>query len=62
MLRIKTHRLRSLLIPSIASEAIFLEPSNDSVEAWAEIHREELLRDWDLLQSSQPPLKIEPLH
>ena len=31
------------------------------VEAWAEIHQEELLRDWALLQSGQPPLKIEPL-
>jgi len=28
---------------------------------WVEIHREELLRDWDLLQSGQPPVKIEPL-
>lgn len=32
------------------------------VEAWAEIHRDELQRDWDLLQSGQPPFKIEPLH
>lgn len=32
------------------------------VEAWAEIHRDELLRDWALLQSGRPPLKIEPLH
>jgi hypothetical protein len=32
------------------------------VEAWAEIHREELLADWALLQSGRPPLKIEPLH
>ena len=32
------------------------------VEAWAEIHREELLRNWALLQSGRPPLKIEPLH
>ena len=31
------------------------------VEAWAEIHREELQRDWDLLQSGQPAVKIEPL-
>ena len=31
------------------------------VEAWVEIHREELQRDWDLLQSGQPPVKIEPL-
>ena len=31
------------------------------VEAWAEIHQDELLRDWKLLQSGKPPLKIEPL-
>ncbi len=31
------------------------------VEAWAEIHHEELLQDWALLQSGKPPLKIEPL-
>ena len=24
-------------------------------------HRAELQRDWDLLQSGQPPVKIEPL-
>ena len=31
------------------------------VEAWVEIHREELHKDWDLLQSGQPPVKIDPL-
>lgn len=31
------------------------------VEAWAEIHREELAQDWALLQSGRPPVKIEPL-
>jgi hypothetical protein len=31
------------------------------VEAWAEIHQTELQRDWELLQSGQPPVKIEPL-
>lgn len=31
------------------------------VEAWAEIHRSELQQDWDLLQSGQPAVKIEPL-
>lgn len=30
------------------------------VEAWAEIHREELLMDWTHLQSGKPPVKIEP--
>jgi hypothetical protein len=31
------------------------------VEAWAEIHHEELLTAWRRLQSGQAPLKIEPL-
>lgn len=31
------------------------------VEAWAELHQEELLADWDRLQSGRPPLKIDPL-
>ena len=32
------------------------------VEAWAELHQEELLGDWDRLQSGIPPLPIDPLH
>ena len=32
------------------------------VEAWAELHQDELLVDWRLLQSGQPPLPVEPLH
>ena len=31
------------------------------VEAWAEIHLDELKRDWDRLQSGVPPFKIDPL-
>lgn len=31
------------------------------VEAWAEIHQQELLDDWKRLQSGQPPLKIDPI-
>ena len=31
------------------------------VEAWAELHEAELLTDWELLQSGQPPLPIDPL-
>jgi hypothetical protein len=30
------------------------------VEAWAELHEEELLADWELLQSGRKPLPIEP--
>ena len=31
------------------------------VEAWAELHQEELLADWALLQTGQTPLPIDPL-
>lgn len=31
------------------------------VEAWAELHVDELRQDWDLLQIGQLPLPIEPL-
>lgn len=31
------------------------------VEAWAELHQDELLRDWKRLQSGQPPFPINPL-
>ena len=31
------------------------------VEAWAELHQDELTRDWELLQQGHRPLPIEPL-
>jgi hypothetical protein len=31
------------------------------VEAWAELHQDELMADWQRLQSGEPPFKIEPL-
>ena len=31
------------------------------VSAWIEIHRDELMADWDLAVSGQQPYKIEPL-
>ena len=31
------------------------------VEAWAELHQEELLADWERLQAGQSPLPIDPL-
>jgi muramidase (phage lysozyme) len=30
-------------------------------EAWAELHQDELLADWQRLQSGQRPLPIDPL-
>lgn len=31
------------------------------IEAWAELHQDELLADWALLQAGQPPLPIDSL-
>ena len=31
------------------------------VEAWAELHQEELIADWHRLQAGQAPLPIAPL-
>ncbi len=31
------------------------------VLAWAELRREELIKNWGLLRAGEPPLKIEPL-
>lgn len=31
------------------------------VEAWAELHQEELLENWNLLQSGNLPIKIAPI-
>ena len=31
------------------------------VSAWIEIHKEELMADWDLAVSGQQPYKIDPL-
>ena len=31
------------------------------VEAWAELHKDELIKDWQRLQAGTRPLPIEPL-
>jgi len=31
------------------------------VEAWAELHQEELIADWNRLQAGQAPMPIDPL-
>ena len=31
------------------------------VEAWAELHQDELLANWERLQAGQPPHKVDPL-
>lgn len=36
-------------------------PQQRLVEAWAEIHRKELMASWERLQQGRAPDKIEPL-
>ncbi|MGK5092640.1 DUF4160 domain-containing protein [Deltaproteobacteria bacterium TL4] len=36
-------------------------PKMKLLHAWIEIHRDELVADWDLAVSGQQPYKIEPL-
>lgn len=36
-------------------------PQQRFVEAWAELHREELLSNWERLQEGRLPARIEPL-
>ncbi|MDZ7792968.1 MAG: DUF4160 domain-containing protein [Spirochaetia bacterium] len=31
------------------------------IEAWAELHKDELLADWQLAQNGESPYKIDPL-
>jgi len=31
------------------------------IQAWIEIHRDELLADWNLCQNGEKPFQIEPL-
>lgn len=31
------------------------------IEAWAELHKDELLADWELAQNGEIPYKIDPL-
>ena len=36
-------------------------PQRRLVEAWAELHQQELIADWDRLQEGESPLPIAPL-
>jgi hypothetical protein len=36
-------------------------PQQRLVEAWAELHRQELLANWERLQTGHPPERIDPL-
>lgn len=31
------------------------------IEAWAELHKDDIMADWNLAQNGETPFKIEPL-
>lgn len=37
------------------------KPQRKYIAAWAELHKDELLANWELAMSEQPLYKIEPL-
>jgi len=36
-------------------------PQSHEVQAWIELHRDELMADWELAISNESPYKIAPL-
>ena len=67
------HKMPHIHVKYQDCEAVVSIPDNELLEgslppskmrlvtAWVEIHREELMADWELAVSGQQPYKIEPL-
>ena len=69
----KRHKMPHIHVKYQESETVLALPEGDILEgsiptnrlklvqAWIEIHRDELMADWELAASGQQPYKIEPL-
>ena len=69
----KQHKMPHIHVKYQDDEVIVAVPDGDILEgsipkakmkllqAWIEIHKDELLADWELAVSGQQPYKIEPL-
>ena len=69
----KQHRVPHIHAKYQGQEVVIAIPEGDILEgslpkpklkllqAWVEIHRDELVADWELAVSGQPPYIIEPL-
>jgi hypothetical protein len=69
----KQHKMPHIHVKYQDNEAVISIPDGEILEgslppskirlvmAWVEIHREELMADWELAVSGQQPYKIEPL-
>lgn len=69
----KKHKLPHIHVECSGDEAVITIPGGDVIEgaicksklrlvqAWVEIHHEELITDWELAVNGKPFFKIEPL-
>lgn len=69
----KRHKLPHIHAQYQGDEVVIALPNGDILEgslpgnkirlvqAWVEIHRDELLADWELVVTGQTPYKIDPL-
>jgi len=69
----KKHKLPHIHVECSGDEAVISIPDGEVIEgtirknklrlvqAWIEIHREELIADWELAVNGKPIFKIEPL-
>ncbi len=56
----KQHKLPHIHATYSGNEVIVSIPDGN-VQAWIEIHKEELMADWELAVSGEQPYKIDPL-
>lgn len=69
----KRHKMPHIHVKYQEDEAVFSIPNGELLEgslpsskqklvsAWIEIHRDELVADWELVVTGQQPYRIEPL-
>ena len=71
MLPVSTHRLTfTFIMPNIGQGLIrtceiidgkLPKKQTKLVLAWAELHQEDLMADWELVMNGEEPFKIQPL-
>ena len=66
MCRISTHiTQRNIAVFSISPVALLTgsmpQRQQRLIEAWAELHQDELLADWELLRNGKRPAPVDPL-
>jgi len=61
MLDMRNMRLQSLLKSGEVLDGEFPRKKLKLVQAWAELHQDELMNNWEMACDGQPTSKIKPL-